>query len=109
MESPAATATTEVVTTPNRAQILADRAVVISKQLEGYKLMYEELDKIGAELRALKGIGTTNAVLSGAMAVTVVDNFEDTNIVWRPAAARRFEVKVEDSDKFFKRLKKEVK
>lgn len=94
---------------PDQAQVLADRAVAISKQLEGYKLLYDELDKIGTELRTLKGLGTTNAVLSGGMAVTVVDNFEDTNIVWRPAAARRFEIKVEDSEKFFKRLKKEAK
>lgn len=93
----------------NTVEVLAARAVAISKQLESYKALYEELDTIAAQLKAARGVGVFHAVPSGAMVVTVVDNFEDTNVVWKPAGVRRFELKVEDADKYAKRLQKAVK
>jgi membrane protease subunit (stomatin/prohibitin family) len=94
---------------PSTAVDLAKKAIEIAKKIEAAKVLYEELDAVTRELLVVQGTGATKAQFIGDQAVTVVDNFETANTVFRPAGVRRFEVKIEDKEKFLKRLKKEAK
>lgn len=98
------------VTTENVSpRTIAEQIVEVAKKLEASKALYEEMDKLTAEFQKVTGTGIDNTIFVGEKAVTLVDNFASNNTQFRPAAFRRFEVKVEDAEKYLKRLKKEVK
>ena len=106
---------TQVATvTPNEArqteiQGLVQRLLQIETILDGCKPLYEEKDAITLQLNELVGTGTENSIFAGGKVITVVDNFADKNTVFRPAAVKRIDVKVEDADAYAKRLKKAIK
>lgn len=66
------------------------RAIEIKQQLDAMKPLYDELDKITMQiLESGRTIGETTKAT-----VILVDNFEDKNCVFKPAAIRRFELKI---------------
>jgi hypothetical protein len=91
------------------ARRLAERAIEVQAKLDSAKPLYDELDQIAMQLKDMLGTGTSKALFVAEKAVTVVDNFAESNVMFRPSACRRFELKVEDMEKFVKRLKKEAK
>jgi hypothetical protein len=68
------------------------------------KKLYEEKEQLTAQL--LAAIGLNNEVSEGDYIFKVVDNFEKGNVVFRPAAVRRFDLSV---DSHFARKIKEDK
>lgn len=105
------TTTPETVATDNTAQIraLAVRLTQIEDILEGCKPLYEEKDTITLQLNALVGTGPDKSIFVGDKVITVIDNFADKNTVFRPAAVKRIEAKVEGVEAYGKRLKKKMK
>lgn len=72
-----------------KAARLSKRALEITGELERVKALYAELDAITLQLvemgcLAYDGKGWT---------VRITDNYESKNVVFRPAAVRRFELK----------------
>lgn len=84
------------------------RIIQIKALIDSNKPLYEELDKLVMELNGLTGpavmqINLTDEqrmymsngevkFIAPEQVVTVVDNFANTNVVFRPAAVKRFEV-----------------
>lgn len=95
----------------NAVVALVNRLIQIDQILDDCKPLYEEKDNITLQLRELVGVGNDHSIfLPGTEnVVTVVDNFADKNCVFRPAAFRQFEAKVEDREAYAKRLKKAAK
>jgi hypothetical protein len=113
MENTQATAdiTESVPLSNNQAAVnaLVTRLIEIECILEGCKPLYEEKDTISLQLNALVGTGPDKALFVGDKVVSVIDNFADKNCVFRPAAVRRIEVKVEGIETYTKRLKRAMK
>lgn len=63
---------------------LAVEAQNLMSTLEGYKKLYQRIDEITLALKDQDMEGT---------GLEVVDNFEQKNVVFRPAGVRRFELK----------------
>lgn len=63
---------------------LAVEAQNLMSAVEDYKKMYQRIDEITLILQGedLSGTG-----------LSVIDNFAEKNVVWRPAGVRRFELK----------------
>lgn len=71
-------------------EIKLRKALAIQRELDLRKVLFEELDKVVAELRAA---GFTEAIVDDKI-VKLQDNFADTNTQWRMAAIKRWELKV---------------
>lgn len=75
----------------NEKQIkkVAKKALEVLEQLESMKHLYNELDSLTEELRALnaKSIEINGTVLQ------VVDNFSSKNTVFKTTSVKRFELK----------------
>jgi len=70
---------------------ILDECFLILSQIEATKLLYKDLDALIAQLRDLgfEEGRTSNGIFR------LVDNFKQTNTVFRPAGVRRFELKME--------------
>ena len=65
----------------------------LTEALEARKALYDELDQLTLELQAQ---GFDHAVFEGKD-ITLVDNFNVKNVVFRPAGVRRYECKIKDA------------
>lgn len=83
---------TAITFTRNPVEI-AGRIVAIKAQLELQKPLYEELDNLTLELKAIVGVDAE--VMANGSFVTVVDNFAEKNTVFRPAGVKHFDVSLE--------------
>jgi hypothetical protein len=94
----------------NPSQSLEHLALEIAKakaEIDSMRPLYEKLDALTLQFRELAGeqevlVPDTIVDLPGrpsisvpAQFIKVVDNFMDKNVVFRPAAVRRFEVNTE--------------
>lgn len=70
-------------------EILA-RVIQLKNELDARTALYDELDMLAIQLQAE---GFKDAVLDGQI-ITLVDNFETVNTVFRTAGVKRFELKV---------------
>lgn len=75
-----------IMSTAKRVEHLIDRAITLHKQIEKIKELYAEMDCVTEELQQLDFKWSTRGV-------RLVDNYESNNVVFRPAACRRFELK----------------
>lgn len=66
------------------------RVIQIHEELEVRKALYDELDMLIIQLQAE---GFVSAEIDGLL-IQLVNNFETTNTVFRPAGVKQFEVKV---------------
>ena len=69
---------------------LVRRVIQLNEELAVRKALYDELDMLTIQLQAE---GFVFAELDG-LTVELVNNFETTNTVFRPAGVKQFEVKV---------------
>ncbi len=83
---------------------ILERLTQVKAAIDLTKKLYDEQDMLTAQLKEL--IGTDVEVSHGDTIFSIVDNFASKNVVFRPAAVRRFELK---SDSFFARKIKENK
>lgn len=77
-------------------------AVQLTRAIEGIKKLYDELDKLVLELKAQ---GFEQTVLDDSV-ISIRDNFETANTVFRTAGVKRFELVIETSEKYAKRIAK---
>ena len=63
------------------------------KEVEGYKEAYKKLDIL---MQTLIDSGVRELTLDSGDTLEIVDNFKDKNTVFRPAAVRRFEVRIKE-------------
>jgi hypothetical protein len=70
---------------------LLSRAVEIHNTLAGVKPMYKELDDI---ILLLRLSGTTH-FCAGGYNLTIVDNFAESNVSFKVAAIRQYDIRVE--------------
>ena len=70
----------------------ATRIIEIKKAIEAQKALYEELEGLVLALKA--HIGTDNELSVGGQHLLIVDNFAEKNTVYRPAAVKRFDLKM---------------
>lgn len=82
------------------------RAVEIKAQLESVKPLYEELDAV--TMRASEALRLSKTVDVNGVKVTLIDNFESKNTVFRPVGVKRFELSVESVEEYAARLDKEA-
>lgn len=68
----------------------------IEELKEQAKACYERMDELTEKIGKLLPPGEEVDYPRLQKTVRMVDNFEDRNVVFRPAAVRRFEIKVED-------------
>jgi hypothetical protein len=105
-----ASAETELAANVREGQI-SERLATLELMLATYKTLFEEKDRLTLELMDL--IGTEKEVNVGDMILSVVDNFKEKNVVWRPAGVRRFDLNVDSvaarAEKAIKKAKKETK
>lgn len=102
------------------------RIIKLKAILDSIKPVYEELDRLTLELNAI--IGTTRLLeldlteeqamfmmngevrfIARSQVVSVVDNFAEKNVVFRPAGVKRFEVNTETKEEYLVRLEKAAK
>jgi len=96
----------------NLSPSLAELALEIAKvkaEIDSMKPLYERLDALTVQFRALAGdqeVLTPDTIIDlpgrpsvsvASQFVKVVDNFDGKNVVFRPAAVRRFEVSTESA------------
>lgn len=128
METP----NTAIATTPetqesfDAASAKAMRIIKLKAILDSVKPVYEELDRLTLELQKI--IGTDRLIeldlteeqamfvmngevrfLSRSQVVSVVDNFAEKNVVFRPAGVKRFEVNTETKEEYVTRIEKAAK
>lgn len=96
-----------------KAMEIVNRIAAIKSQLEAVKPLYEELDELTTDLGEVAEVNQTLATNDGRF-VTLIDNFAEKNVVYRPAAVRRFDVELltgeelqKKQDKLAKKAKKE--
>ncbi len=96
------------------------------KELCYYEALNEELDRLTLELKAI--ISTDRLIeldlteeqsmfmmngevrfIAKSQVVSVVDNFAEKNVVFRPAGVKRFEVNTETKEEYVTRLEKAAK
>lgn len=75
------------------------RIISIKNELDLRKELYDELDKLVLEL---KDTGFKSFDMEG-LRLELVDNFEETNVCYRPAGVKRWEMKIESLEKVAKR------
>lgn len=73
---------------------LLERAIDVQRHIAALKGLYHELDDI---TETLIDEGFTHHEFP-ALSVTLVDNFEDRYVVYRPAAVRRFELIIKEKE-----------
>jgi len=95
----------EEATAAARAMEVVNRIAEVKSSLEAVKPLYDELDELTAELQELAEVNQTLATNDGRF-VTLIDNFADKNVVYRPAAVRRFDVLFETNEELAKRTVK---
>lgn len=78
---------------PNLQALLA-RAVQIKAQLEAVKPLYDELEQVTLSIVNAHLAAGAEATVPTGHVVQVVDNFAGANTVFRPAAVKRFELKI---------------
>lgn len=125
-------ATSIAVTTQTNQKAFQDasekalRIIKLKAILDSIKPVYEELDRLTLELNAI--IGTTRLLeldlteeqamfmmngevrfIARSQVVSVVDNFAEKNVVFRPAGVKRFEVNTETKEEYLVRLEKAAK
>ena len=77
------------------------RALEIKTILDAQKPLYDELEAITLELVDTGLLVETGIpVMVEGCYFTVVDNFAVKNVVWKPAAVRRFELKIQTEEEF---------
>lgn len=108
------------------ASALALRIIKLKAVVDSMKPVYEELDRLTLELKAI--ISTDRLIeldlteeqamfmmngevrfIARSQVVSVVDNFSEKNVVFRPAGVRRFEVSTETKEEYVVRLEKAAK
>ena len=81
------------------------RLLQVKAELDSVKVLYEEYDKLVLELRD-KGF---SLAIIGDDAISLVDNFAESNTSWKSCGVKRYDVKVESVEKREKRLAKRAK
>jgi hypothetical protein len=85
------------------------RALEIKKILDANKPLYDELEAITVEL-ASQQAGTSVPVVVDGYYFSIVDNFAEKNTVFRPAAVKRFEMKIQTEEEIaYSRMSKSEK
>lgn len=107
----------------NRIHDIAGEIVSVKAQIDEIKPLYEKLDKLTMQLKeGLTALGISEVridekavqlhngsfFLSPAQFVTVVDNFESKNVIFRPAGVRRFEIHTESVEARELKMRKEI-
>ena len=73
-----------------KIKIALEQAVRLRSKIEDAKALYAELDEVVAELRKL---GFKSGMCEwNNFTYEIRDNFAETNVAFRPAAVRRFEL-----------------
>ena len=67
-----------------------EQFIVLSSQIEQIKVLYENRNLL---VMQMKELGFTNGEY-GNLKLTLVDNFEIKNTVWRMAPVSRFEIRI---------------
>lgn len=73
---------------PKQSNELLARALCIMRELEVRKALFAELDALTLELRA----GGFVSGIQDGIELELRDNFDETNIQWRMAAVKRYEL-----------------
>lgn len=81
------------------------RLLEIKAELDSRNALYEEYDKLVLELQ--KG-GFSLAVI-GEDAISLVDNFAESNTAWKSCGVKRYDIKIESVEKYEKKLAKRAK
>ncbi len=89
-----------------RAAEIADRINEIKKALEAQKPLYGELDELIIELSGIAEVNTSFS--AGGNFVTLVDNFQSKNTVFRPVGVKRYDVEWLDESEMVKKINKKV-
>ena len=86
------------------------RVLEIKQTLDSVKPLYEELEQITLSLLTdAASIHGYNHLQGFGHVFTIVDNFQEKNTVYRPAAVKRFELKVETEEEYQASLEKALK
>jgi len=96
-------------TNAEKAARLTSKIISIDATLESIKPLYTELDKAILELKELIHIGNPYTEEKTHISVTIVDQFEEKNTIWRIQSTQRFIAKIENLDERFRREAKEAK
>lgn len=80
-------------TKEQEVQGIAKRLSDIETALQTMKGLYEEKDRLTAQLMEL--VGPNTEVIYGDRIFKVIDNFASKNVVFRMAAVRRYELQVD--------------
>lgn len=75
-----------------KLKTLMAKAAEIKAKLDAVKPLYDEMDKLTMQIAELTQPGEYEIP---DYEVTLVDNFAQKNVCFRPAAVRRFELKIE--------------
>lgn len=70
---------------------------------EALKDLYLQMDLVLKHFQELMKPGPEHGIIFGNKAVYLKDNFSDTNNAFRTICIKRYEIKVEDADKFLKK------
>jgi hypothetical protein len=110
----------------DEASAKALRIIKLKAILDSVKPVYEELDRLTLELKTI--IGTDRLIelnlteeqamfvmngevrfIARSQVVSIVDNFAEKNVVFRPAGVKRFEVNTETKEEYVTRIEKAAK
>ena len=94
MENTAQQIELTVVAGPTKEQIVK-RLAEIEMMTQSMKGLYDEKEKLTLEL--MKQVGLGKEVQEGDLIFSVVDNFATKNVMFRPAAVRRFDLDVDSA------------